>query len=72
MKVARKSILTGNVNTMEVDIDQHTLDRVDNRRINGELIQYIVPQLSADIREFLVNGITPEEAKIFYPDEDNN
>ena len=37
---------------------------------NGELIQQAFPFLSADQREFLISGLTPEEFKALYSDEE--
>jgi len=61
MKVTRKSMLSGKTHTREIDIDEATLLRVISRRQSRLLIQQIVPYLTADDREFLITGITPEE-----------
>ena len=37
----------------------------------GELIQRALPHLSADVREFMISGTTPEEwEKLFPPEEE--
>ena len=56
-----KTDFNGNINTLEVPITQEQLDRVNNRRETKELIQDIVPDVPAPLREFLMNGTTPEE-----------
>lgn len=62
MNVTRISILTGAENTMRIDITPEELIRVEQRRETMELIQNIVPHLSSQDREFLINGITHEES----------
>jgi hypothetical protein len=57
MLVVRKCILTLRSNTLDLDITQSELDRIDNRHSTGEYIQDIVPSLSASEREFLMTGI---------------
>ena len=57
MLIERKSILSGNTNSMVLPITSTQLDRWTN----GDLIQNVFPDLSADQREFLKTGITPEE-----------
>ena len=58
MLVKKQSIISGNVNEMELDITQEQLDRYLEGR---ELIQDIFPHLNASEREFLITGITEEE-----------
>ena len=66
MQITKTSILTGKVNTREINITEKQLDEVENRRETGTLIQKIVPHLSLDDREFLMNGITPEESTSYF------
>jgi hypothetical protein len=68
MEIVRQSQLSGSINVMEIDITEEQLERVENRRINGELIQNIVPNLSKEDREFLISGITPEEWELAFAD----
>lgn len=57
MKITRTSRLTGNTTVMDLPITKAQLsDWVD-----GSLIQDVMPQLSAEEREFIMTGITPEE-----------
>jgi hypothetical protein len=61
MKVTKISQLSGKEHTMEIDVDQYQLIRIQNRSNTTELIQNIVPHLSMEDREFLMTGITNEE-----------
>lgn len=58
MKVTRTSKLTGVTHTREIPITEADLIRLQDPTL---LIQQAVPSLSADDREFLVTGATPEE-----------
>lgn len=57
MLIKRKSIISGDTNSMVLPITSTQLDRWTG----GDLIQNVFPDLSADQREFLMTGITPEE-----------
>ena len=57
MKVSKKSMLTGEIHTMNLDV---TYDEYYAWQ-NGMLIQDACPRLNADEREFLMTGITPDE-----------
>lgn len=57
MKITKKSTLTGNVSSMELDI---TIDQIAQWQ-GGKLIQNVFPNLSMDEREFLMSGITKME-----------
>jgi hypothetical protein len=61
MLVTKTSQLSGLTHTIDVDVTQEQLDRIEARRENGELIQNIVPHLPKELREFVMTGITPEE-----------
>jgi len=50
--------------TREIDVTQSQLDRWQA----GELIQNVMPHLSADDREFLMTGLTPEDWEEMFPD----
>jgi hypothetical protein len=58
MKIIKKSSLTGAEHTMDIDVTLEQLWRIENR---ADLVQNIVPHLSAGEREFLISGITDEE-----------
>ena len=51
-------------NTREIDVSQSQLDRWKA----GELIQNVMPHLSADDREFLMTGLTPQDWEEMFPD----
>ena len=57
MIVERKSPISGEINRLWLDITQEEYDRWQG----GELVQNVWPYLSADEREFLMTGITPNE-----------
>jgi hypothetical protein len=57
MKIAKKSQLTGNINVMDVPVTQEQIDRWNG----GELIQWAMPNLTSEQREFLMTGSTKEE-----------
>ena len=59
LEVTRKSILSGKTNTMTLDITQESLDIYDT--IGGMLVQNVFPNLNKEEREFLINGVTPDE-----------
>jgi hypothetical protein len=61
MIVRKKSPFTGAVAEWDLPITQAQIDRWQG----GELIQAVFPDLSADQREFLMTGITPEEWRRF-------
>lgn len=57
MKVGRRNPLSGNVNVMDLDVTMEQIERWKN----GELVQNVMPHLTADEREFLISGILPNE-----------
>ena len=59
LEVTRKSILSGKTNTMTLDITQESLDIYDI--IGGMLVQNVFPNLNKEEREYLINGVTPDE-----------
>jgi hypothetical protein len=61
MKITKISQLTGIEHTMDIDVDQYQMIRIENRYHSKELIQNIVPNLTMGEREFLMTGITEEE-----------
>jgi hypothetical protein len=72
MQITKTSILTGNINTREIDITEEQFAQVQSRRETGTPIQKIVPHLSADDREFLINGITEEESDFYFGKENED
>jgi len=57
MLIYRRSQLTGIDSFREIDVTPDQLDRW----MRGGVIQKVMPHLSADDREFIMTGITPEE-----------
>ena len=55
--ITKKSMLSGNINSIELNVTQDQL----NRWQDGELIQDVFPHLNAEEREFIKTGITPQE-----------
>lgn len=66
MEITRKSLFSGEVRTRELDITQEQLDEWSN----CALVQNVFPHLSADDREFLITGMTPEEWDALTKEED--
>jgi uncharacterized protein (DUF779 family) len=61
MIVRRRSPLTGEVNDLDLPITAEQYLRWKN----GELIQFVFPNLTADQREFLITGVFPGEWKTY-------
>ena len=57
MIVKVRHILTGEMVSKDIDVTDDQLAHWDSR----ELIQNAIPHLSADDREFLLTGMTPDE-----------
>ena len=57
MLITRTSPFTGNVHSMDIKVTDAEVKAYNN----GELIQNAFPHLSADEREFIMTGITPQE-----------
>jgi hypothetical protein len=57
MQIKRISPFTGKLNIMNLDVSLEQMIRWDR----GELIQDVFPNLTADEREFIKTGITPED-----------
>jgi len=57
MLITRKSIISGNVNTMDINVTHEDFAKLES----GWLIQSAMPHISADEREFIMTGITPQE-----------
>ena len=57
MQVTRKSMISGESNTMDLPVTEVML----RRWRGGELIQNVMPHLSAEQREFLISGCMPQE-----------
>jgi hypothetical protein len=58
MLITRKSMLTGVERTLDIPCTQEQLDAWNQGQ---DLIQRIMPDLTADQREFIMTGCTSEE-----------
>jgi hypothetical protein len=67
VRIRKCSNLTGNWHDREVPVSQHDLDQW---YATGISVQRAFPHLSADDREFLLTGITPEEWAGMFPEGD--
>ena len=70
LEVTKKSIISGETNTMELDISQEQLDRWES--VDKQLVQVAFPNLSSSEREFLMTGITPTEWNDTFGDGDED
>ena len=69
MKIVRLSPISKTRNEMELPITEEQY----KSWVNGKLIQNAMPHLSADEREFVLTGITPEEwADVFGEEYDED
>ena len=59
MTITKKSMMTGNLNTMTLNITMAQLEAWKG----GVLIQQAIPDLSPAEREFIMTGTTDEEWK---------
>lgn len=67
MKITKRSPLTGEENTLELDVTQEQLDRY---AAGTELIQNVFPHLTAAEREFIMSGYTAEDWASMFGDDD--
>ena len=65
MLITRKSLISGNINTMSLPITEEQYTAWEQ----GTLVQNAMPHLSPDEREFIMTGITPEEWADNFGDE---
>ena len=63
MRIIRRSLVSGEINVMNLPVTQMQLQEWKN----GGLIQDVFPDLTPDEREFIQTGITPKRA--FIPNE---
>tara|TARA_R110002049_G_scaffold278743_1_gene457582 strand:+ start:292 stop:492 length:201 start_codon:yes stop_codon:yes gene_type:complete len=57
MIITKKSMFTGQWHSMDIPVTQSQIDAWES----GTLIQDAMPNVSADHREFLKTGVTPDE-----------
>ena len=66
MQITRRSPFTGKINTTEIAVTEKQM--ADWK--SGKLIQDAMPNLTADEREFIKTGITPDEWNETFDKED--
>ena len=69
MLVTRKSMLSGQETTLDLDVTEEQLARYAE---GTALVQHVFPHLSRDHREFIMTGVTPEEWNKAFPPEDED
>ena len=67
MQITRTSMISGNTNTMELNVTQEQLTAWES----GVNIQVAMPQLDADEREFIKTGVTPTEWQELFGEEED-
>lgn len=67
-EISKVSIISGRKHTRTIVLDPADLERWQNSEV---LIQHAMPYLSADDREFLISGATPDEWHSVFGDDDN-
>jgi hypothetical protein len=68
MMVTRKSMMSGEVRTLNLDVTNQQLQRWRA----GELIQNVMPKLTPSEREFIITGVTDEEWEDSMREEDDD
>jgi len=66
MEITRRSMMTNEEHTLDIDITPEQLDRWKG----GELIQRVAPHLTPADREFIMTGTTGEEWNQFMEGDD--
>ena len=67
MLITKESKLSGVIATKDIMVTQEQLDAWKG----GLMIQDAMPNVSADDREFLISGVTPEEWNETFPNGDD-
>ena len=67
MQITRTSMISGNTNTMELNVTQEQLTAWES----GVHIQVAMPQLNAEEREFVKTGMTPTEWEELFGEEED-
>ena len=68
MKITRKSILSTNISSMDIDVTHEQIAQWES----GVLIHQAMPHLCEDEREFIMTGITPDEWDAHMVGEDDD
>lgn len=69
MQITKMSPLTGNNNTMMLDVTPNQLAEFSDPR-RKRLVQDIFPHLSQDEREFIMTGTTPWDWKQMFGEDE--
>lgn len=69
MLITRTSIYSGKTRTLDLDVTKEQMAEFESP--NRRAIQYIFPNLSANDREFILNGVTKEEWEELYGKDDD-
>jgi hypothetical protein len=69
MIIARRSPRTGQINERDIPV---TEEQILAWQHGGMLIQQAMPGVSAEDREFLMTGYTPEDWAILFPPEEED
>jgi len=64
MLVTRTSNITGITRTLDLPVTEEQLAA----HKSGTLAQHAFPDLSTDLREFIITGVTPEEWDMLFED----
>ena len=67
MLIHKISPITNKLNAMEIAV---TCSQIYDWEVEGVLIQYAMPNLTAGEREFIKTGITPQEGDDMFGGED--
>lgn len=66
MIITRTSVLTGKTRSLEIPVTVEQMQAFEA----GALIQRVMPEITADQREFILNGITADEWSAYIGDDD--
>jgi hypothetical protein len=66
MLFRKRHPLDGKTNTMELDVTEEQFQRWQS----GEHIQRVMPQLTAEEREFLISGLLPGEYDALFAEDE--
>ncbi len=67
MIIRRRSVITRKVNVMNIAVTEEQIKKWQE----GMMIQDAMPDLSVNEREFLINGVTPEEWDMYIGEEED-
>ncbi len=67
MIIRRRSVITRKLNVMNIAVTEEQIKKWQE----GMMIQDAMPDLSVNEREFLINGVTPEEWNMYIGEEED-